>query len=105
MESAQSCFLLAAEPPPAAIDPGAFASTWATSPRQTRVGGFVAHPPGRFSQRRRFRSMFTPDPRASCYSTASGRAKWLSRDPIGEKGGHNVFAFAANSPVGRLATG
>ena len=38
--------------------------------------------------------MFTPGSRACGYRTASGRAKWLSRDPIREKG----FELVANSP-------
>ena len=31
------------------------------------------------------------------YNPCTGR--WLSRDPIGEKGGLNVFAFVRNNPV------
>ena len=36
-----------------------------------------------------------------CYYNAS-TGRWLSRDPIGEKGGHNVYAFVLNGPLGRF---
>jgi hypothetical protein len=32
----------------------------------------------------------------------SGRPKWLSRDPIGEAGGLNLYAYVGNNPVGRI---
>ncbi len=34
------------------------------------------------------------------YNPSTGR--WLSRDPIGEKGGLNFYAFVHNEPVGRF---
>jgi hypothetical protein len=34
------------------------------------------------------------------YSPSTGR--WLSRDPIGERGGKNLYQFALNYPVGRI---
>ena len=34
------------------------------------------------------------------YSPALGR--WINRDPIGERGGVNLFAFVLNSPVGQV---
>ena len=46
--------------------------------------------------------MFTPASRACAYRTASGRGKWLSRDPLGEAGGIAVHAFVANSPLNAL---
>lgn len=30
---------------------------------------------------------------------ASGRTKWLSRDPLGEAGGLNLYGFVGNDPV------
>ena len=33
------------------------------------------------------------------YSASIGR--WLSRDPIAEKGGINIYGFCANDPVGK----
>jgi hypothetical protein len=35
--------------------------------------------------------------RARWYDPVTGR--WLSRDPIGEKGGHNLYDFCRNHPV------
>jgi hypothetical protein len=38
--------------------------------------------------------------KATCgYETASGRPKWLSRDPIGERGGLNLNAFVGNDAM------
>ena len=34
------------------------------------------------------------------YNPSTGR--WLSRDPISENGGHNLFAFPQNCPVNRI---
>ena len=34
------------------------------------------------------------------YNPTTGR--WLSRDPIGERGGKNLYEFALNYPVGRI---
>ena len=80
VQSSQSRFtLLAADRPSAA-------AALLTSPRQTRVGGSRCRASGRLSRRRRSRSMFTPGSRACGYRTASGRAKWLNRDPLGEPG-------------------
>ena len=33
------------------------------------------------------------------YETASGRPKWLSRDPIEEEGGVNLYGFVYNDPL------
>ena len=33
------------------------------------------------------------------YETASGRPKWPSRDPIGERGGHNLYGMVGNDAV------
>jgi hypothetical protein len=42
--------------------------------------------------------MNTPGLRACGYKTAPGRSNWPNRDPIGEKGGMNLFAFNLNEP-------
>ena len=34
------------------------------------------------------------------YQPIAGR--WLNRDPIGEKGGRNIYAFATNDPINRV---
>jgi hypothetical protein len=97
---AQSCFpLLAAEPLSAARERIALALTWTTSPLKTRARNLHRTPSGRLSRRRRSRPMFTPGSRACGYRTASGRAKWLNRDPIEERGGINLYGFVRNNPV------
>jgi RHS repeat-associated protein len=37
--------------------------------------------------------------RVFAYKSASGRLKWLNRDPIGENGGLNLYDYVANDPV------
>ena len=46
--------------------------------------------------------MFTPGLRACAYKTASGRGKWPNHDPIGERGGLNLYGFVANNPISRI---
>jgi hypothetical protein len=36
------------------------------------------------------------------YESAMGRAYWLSRDPIGERGGINFYGMVGNDPVNRV---
>jgi len=95
------CFLpLAAEPLSAARSAAvAFEPTWATSPSKTRARNLRPPPSGRLSRRRRFRSMFTPGSRACAYRTASGRAKWPNRDPLGDLGfdmRNQLLSFTGN---------
>lgn len=70
-----------------------------TSPLKTRVRGFCARPSGRLSRRgRRTRTIATGC--GGCgYKTASGRAKWISRDPSQEEGGLNLYSLVTNNPV------
>jgi hypothetical protein len=98
----QSRFLsLAAEPLSAARERVAFAPTWMTSPSKTRGGFSRCRASGRLCKRRRVRSMFTPGLHACAYKTASGRLKWPNRDPIGERGGANLYNFLANCSQNR----
>ncbi len=111
VEGAQSCFtFLAADRESAARQCATFGPLLDYRPHRTftavlphrpktRVGFFSGNPSGRLSRRRRFRSMFTPGSRACGYKTASGLGKWPNRDPIGEKGGKNLYAFVGNDPV------
>jgi len=46
--------------------------------------------------------MFTPGSRACAYKTASGRHEWPNRDPIGEKGGLNLYGFVGNSSLNKV---
>ena len=70
-----------------------------TSPHKTRVRGFYGCSSGRFSsQRRRIRRIATGC--GPCgYKTVSGRSKWVNRDPLEERGGLNLYAFALNEPT------
>lgn len=72
------------------------------SPSKTRARNFCLTASGRFSRRRRVRPMFTPGSRACGYRTASGRAKWPNRDPIGEAGGINLYGYVFNDPVNEI---
>jgi hypothetical protein len=67
--------------------------------RKTRARSVRWHPSGRNSRRARFRPINTPGLRACGYKTAPGRSNWPNRDPIGEKGGLNLYVFAYNTPV------
>ena len=51
-----------------------------------------------------YRKTLTPDRSAKdsgrrFYSAESSR--WLNRDPIGERGGLNLYGFVGNGPVGQ----
>ena len=70
-----------------------------TSPPKTRVRGFRPCSSGRLSRRGPPSPLFTPGSRACAYKTASGRRKWLNRDPIQEEGGINLYNFVSNRPV------
>jgi hypothetical protein len=70
-----------------------------TPPRKTRLWGFGCHPSGRLSRRSCFRPILTPGCRAYGYKTAAGRLQWPNRDPIGEEGGVNLYAYINNNPV------
>jgi hypothetical protein len=37
--------------------------------------------------------------RACAYKTASGRGNWPNRDPIGERGGINLYGYVGNNPI------
>jgi len=46
--------------------------------------------------------MFTPGSRGCGYKTVSGRHEWPNRDPIGERGGINLYRFVGNNPVNKI---
>src|SRR6266545_199534 len=81
--------------------PSRFVHARATSPLKTRVQGFRQSPPGRLSQRGRRRREIATGSRGCCYKTASGRSEWLSRDPISERGGINLYAYVGGDPIDR----
>jgi len=73
-----------------------------TSPLKTRVWNFSRQPSGRLSQRPRFRPINTPGLRGCGYKTASGRQRWLNRDPIAEHGGANLYGFVKGQSIGMV---
>jgi len=96
----------------AADRPQRFSLACPTSPLETRVRGFSRRASGRFSFRHRKTPINTPGLRGCGYKTASGRGKWLSRDPIGEPGFEtlrhagkirrwdlNIYALLNNNPL------
>ncbi len=111
VEGAQSCFTsLAADRESAARPQATFRPLLDHRPHptftqllphrpKTRVWGFFGSPSGRLSRRGRGRSMFTPGSRACAYKSASGLGNWPNRDPIGERGGINLYAYVHNSPL------
>jgi RHS repeat-associated protein len=61
--------------------------------------GFFGTPSGRTLGKHRSARRTAPGYRACGYKTASGRPKWLNRDPIGEKGGLNLYGYVFNNPI------
>ena len=91
-------FSLAARPSAAASSP-LLSHARPTPSLKTRVGGLPRCPSGRPSFRPRRSPVFAPGNRACGYKVAPGRSKWLSRDPIGENGGPNLYCFIRNSSI------
>jgi len=69
----------------------------ATQKNSRRV--FFSNPSGRTLDRRHLPLRTAPGYRACGYKTASGRPKWLSRDPLGEYAGINIYGYVLNDPV------
>ncbi len=64
-------------------------------------GGTIAtENPWRFSSKRQDPTTDWIHYEFRIYDSASGR--WLSRDPIGEAGGENLYGFVGNDPVNRV---
>lgn len=77
-------------------------AAWPTSPRKTRVRGFRRRSSGQTSGRGRCRSMFTPGLRGCGYKTVSGRHEWLSRDPLAEEVGLNLYEYVGDDPINSI---
>jgi RHS repeat-associated protein len=69
----------------------------ATQKNSRRV--FFSNPSGRTLDRRHLPLRTAPGYRACGYKTASGRPKWLSRDPLGEYAGIDIYGYVLNDPV------
>jgi len=53
-----------------------------------------------FTGREWFAALGLQDNRHRYYQPAMGR--WLSRDPIGEEGGINLYAYVGNNPINKI---
>ena len=73
-----------------------------TFPQKTRVRGCIARSSGRPSGRRRPNPINARGCRHCGYKPAMGRAIWLSRDPIEEKGGLNLYGYVGNNPINAI---
>jgi len=69
----------------------------ATQKNSRRV--FFSNPSGRTLDRRHLPLRTAPGYRACGYKTASGRPKWLSRDPMGESGSINLYSYVGDDPI------
>jgi RHS repeat-associated protein len=69
---------------------------------KTRVGVFCHRAPGRHRARRTQVAPRAPGCRVRSYETVSGRGFWLSRDPIAEQGGLNLYGYVGNNPVNAI---
>jgi uncharacterized protein RhaS with RHS repeats len=75
------------------------ASSWPTSTPKNRVWGFENHPSGRPSVEPQLSLETATGSVQYTYQIASGRAEWLSRDPIAERGGINLYGYVLNDPI------
>jgi len=86
--------------------PSAFAvrapSVSALVPSENRVGGSGQFASGRLSIEDQQSPINTPGLEGCGYETASGRLKWLNRDPIEEDGGINLYGLCKNNSVNRI---
>ena len=84
---------------PARLGPCRCVSKRATSPLKNRVRGFSAKPSGRKPSCQRSRFTIATGYSLRRYEIASGRAEWISRDPIWERGGNNIYGFTSNRSI------
>jgi RHS repeat-associated protein len=75
------------------------ALSWPTSTPKNRVWGFEKSPSGRSVVEPQLSWETATGSVQYTYRNASGRAEWLSRDPIAEEGGINLYGYVANDPV------
>ena len=87
-------------PDPEWSNPADYAST--TSPLKNRVGGAAAWSSGRFSNYDPESPEIATGSNGCEYESASGRRKWLNRDPLGEEESINLYGFCGNDPIDNL---
>jgi len=78
------------------------ASATLTSSSKTRVGVFCRKPPGRRRVCRSQVAHLAPGYSVRSYETVSGLGFWLSRDPIAEQGGLNLYGYCLNDPINHV---
>jgi RHS repeat-associated protein len=66
---------------------------------KNRVVGSDERPSGRLSNESEETLEIATGSHDCAYETASGRRKWLNRDPLGERGGINLYRFVYNNPL------
>jgi RHS repeat-associated protein len=77
-------------------------STFLISPLKTRVVGSDELPSGLFSLEFDQTRETATGSNGCDYESASGLRYWPNRDPLGEKGGINLYGFVGNNPVIRI---
>jgi RHS repeat-associated protein len=75
------------------------ALSWPTSTPKNRVWGFEKSPSGRSVVEPQLSWETATGSVQYTYRNASGRAEWLSRDPIAERGGINLYDYVGNDPI------
>ncbi|MEI9998544.1 MAG: hypothetical protein WDO13_04945 [Verrucomicrobiota bacterium] len=75
------------------------ASSWPTSTPKNRVWGFENTPSGRPVVEPQLTQETAAGSVQYTYQIASGRAEWLSRDPLGEGMGTNLYDYVGNCPI------
>jgi hypothetical protein len=75
------------------------ASSWPTSTPKKRVWGFGNAPSGRPVVEPQLSWETATGSVQFTYENASGRAEWLSRDPLSEDDGANIYDYVANNPA------
>jgi hypothetical protein len=75
------------------------ASSWATSTPKNRVWGFENTPSGRPNAEPQLSWENATGSVQYTYQIASGRAEWLSRDPLGEGNDNTLYSYVWNDPI------
>ena len=71
-------------------------------PSKIASWGFEASPSGRLGDESPANQYSTRGYEAYGYESVSGRAEFLSRDPLGEEGGINLYGYVGNNPISKI---
>jgi hypothetical protein len=72
------------------------------SSAKTRVGGYDPIASGRLCWEEGQSREIAIGCEGLSYENASGRLKWLNQDPLGERGGINLYRFVQNNPINQI---